>query len=147
MSSSHKWGEGEYADSEGASCSMTPLEELDHENLIKMFTEKLENGLTAKLWELYFIITTLMKQLIQAERSGDRKLHLSTVKKLLPFSTQFDIIFYANLHRYIYKTCWILKLHYVKKSMRVLCKMGGLQPADPINFGVEFGPTWPLNRL
>lgn len=72
---------------------MTPLEELDHENLIKMFTEKLENGLTAKLWELYFKMTTLMKQLIQAERSGDRKLHLSTVKKMLPFATQVDIFF------------------------------------------------------
>lgn len=43
------------------------------------------NGPTAKLWILYLRMVTLLKHFIQAERSGNWNLHLTTIKKMLPF--------------------------------------------------------------
>lgn len=85
---------------EEASTSTSPLEALDHETLKQMFAQKLEelelNGPTAKLWILYFDMTTLMKQFIQAERSGDWELHLTTVKKMLPYFHASGHFLYAK---------------------------------------------------
>lgn len=44
-----------------------------------------KNGPTAKLWVQYFRMVTLMKNFIEAERTGNWKLHLSTITKMMPF--------------------------------------------------------------
>lgn len=44
-----------------------------------------ENGPTAALWIQYFRMVVLVKQFIEAERTGNWKLHLSTIAKMLPF--------------------------------------------------------------
>lgn len=44
-----------------------------------------KNGPTAKLWVLYFRMVTLVKNFIEAERTGNWKLHLSTIAKMMPF--------------------------------------------------------------
>ncbi|KAG5867406.1 hypothetical protein JTB14_014971 [Gonioctena quinquepunctata] len=43
------------------------------------------NGPTAKLWLQYHRMVTLVKHFIEAERSGNWDLHLSTVSKMIPF--------------------------------------------------------------
>lgn len=58
-----------------------------HEELDKM--EK--NGPTSALWVMYFRLVGVTKQFIEAERTGNWKLHLSTVTSMLP-------IFHATGH-------------------------------------------------
>ncbi|CAG9818117.1 unnamed protein product [Phaedon cochleariae] len=43
------------------------------------------NGPTAKLWIQYFKMVILLKQFLEAERSGNWELHLHTLKRMLPF--------------------------------------------------------------
>jgi hypothetical protein len=76
------------------------------ENLMQRFANYLEqlelNGPTAKLWVQYFHMTTLMKQFIQAERSGDWKLHINSVKKMLPYFHASGHFLYAkSAHLYV----------------------------------------------
>lgn len=65
--------------------------------------QSLENsGPTAKLWINYFRLVTLMKQFIQAERTGDWNLHLNTIHKMLPFFHATGHFFYAKCaHLYL----------------------------------------------
>jgi len=44
-----------------------------------------QNGPTAKLWVQYFRMVSLVKQFIEAERTGNWKLHLASIEKMLPF--------------------------------------------------------------
>ena len=63
----------------------------------KTALNKLEgNGPTSKLWVQYYRMTTLIKHFIQAERTGDWKLHLSTVSKMLPFFHAAGHFLYAK---------------------------------------------------
>lgn len=43
------------------------------------------NGPTAQLWIQYFYMVSLVKQFIEAERSGNWKMHIATIEKMLPF--------------------------------------------------------------
>lgn len=82
------------------SAILTTNENEQFQTLMTKFTDalcKLEsNGPTAKLWVLYFRMVTLMKQFIQAERTGDWNLHLDTVQKMLPFFHAAGHFFYAK---------------------------------------------------
>lgn len=54
--------------------------------------EKLkENGLTTQLWLQYFEMVAIVKKFIEAERTGNWKLHLICVQKMIPY-------FYASGH-------------------------------------------------
>ncbi|XP_063542992.1 uncharacterized protein LOC134751504 [Cydia strobilella] len=44
-----------------------------------------KRGPTAQMWVQYFRMTTLVAQFIEAERSANWDLHLSTIKKMLPY--------------------------------------------------------------
>lgn len=53
---------------------------------VQIQLEKLEqNGPTAKLWIQYFCMVTIAKQFIEAERTGNWELHLSSIEQMLPF--------------------------------------------------------------
>lgn len=59
-------------------------------------------GPTAKLWLQYFRMITLLKQFIEAERTGNWKLHLDTVQKSLPFFQAAGHFLYAkSAHLYL----------------------------------------------
>lgn len=61
-----------------------------------------KGGATAKLWVQYFNLTTLMKQFIHAERSGNWELHLSCIKKMLPYFHASGHFLYAkSAHIYL----------------------------------------------
>lgn len=62
------------------------LEKVERELLA---TEK--NGPTAMLWIQYFRMMSLVKQFIEAERTGNWELHLSTIQQMMSF-------FYATAH-------------------------------------------------
>ncbi|GBO00726.1 hypothetical protein AVEN_253137-1 [Araneus ventricosus] len=55
-------------------------------------------------------MTTLIKQFIEAERSGNWDLHITTVQQMLPFFHAADHFFYAKC----------AYLHYMPKSIRTL---------------------------
>jgi len=57
----------------------------------KQLTLMEQKSPTAKLWIQYFRMVTLMKQFIEADRSGNWTLHLNTILKMIPF-------FYASGH-------------------------------------------------
>lgn len=68
-------------------CTEDILEEMkkpEFTNLHKKFTwfvdEVKNHGPTNKLWVQFFKMTTLLKQFVQAEKSGDWTLHLQTVR-------------------------------------------------------------------
>lgn len=75
-------------------------EDADFEVVIGKFKDakkKLEkNGPTAKLWIQYFEMITLVKQFIEAERMGNWKLHLDTIKKMLPYFHASGHFLYAK---------------------------------------------------
>ncbi|CAH1155651.1 unnamed protein product [Phaedon cochleariae] len=70
------------------------------EDTIRKFTETLnglaENGPTAKLWVQYFDMVTLVKQFIQAERTGNWDLHLKTIQRMLPYFHASGHFLYAK---------------------------------------------------
>ncbi|KAL7289552.1 hypothetical protein TKK_0016524 [Trichogramma kaykai] len=57
-------------------------------HLTDLFLEKLKNHSirsdTAKLWSQYFNLITIMLQFIEAERTGNWKLHLQSIREMLP---------------------------------------------------------------
>ena len=63
------------------------------DQMFKVISEKVEiqlqkltkNGPTAALWIQYFRMVILVKQFIEAERTGNWHLHLTTIAKMLPF--------------------------------------------------------------
>lgn len=57
-----------------------------------------KNGATASLWVRYFDMVTLMKEYIDAERSGDWNKHLRSVQQIIPF-------FHASGHLLYAKSC------------------------------------------
>ncbi|KYN08445.1 hypothetical protein ALC62_00577 [Cyphomyrmex costatus] len=60
------------------------------------------NGPTAKLWVQYCRMVTLLKQFIEAERSGNWALHLKTIQKMLPFFHASGHYLYAkSAHLYL----------------------------------------------
>lgn len=76
------------------------------ENLDKKFNEKLEslksNGPTAQLWLQYIEMVTLIRDFIQAERTGNWNLHLVTIAKMLPYFCASGHFHYAKCaHLYL----------------------------------------------
>lgn len=68
-------------------------------SIINIFSKILrELETTAKLWIQYFHMITLVKQFIQAERSGNWHLHLQCVQEMLPY-------FHASGHFLYAKSC------------------------------------------
>lgn len=63
------------------------------EDVIKNLKEK---GRTQKLWLQYIDQVKLVMHLIRAERTGDWQLHISTVKKMLPYFHAAGHILYAK---------------------------------------------------
>lgn len=65
------------------------LEDKKLEAICQRFEKQLEvleaNGPTAALWIQYFRMVILVKQFIEAERSGNWQLHVTTIAKMLPF--------------------------------------------------------------
>lgn len=55
-----------------------------------------ENGPTAKLWMQYFDMITIAKQFIVAERSGNWKLHLESIRRMIPFFHSSGHFLYAK---------------------------------------------------
>ncbi|KYM96907.1 hypothetical protein ALC62_12417 [Cyphomyrmex costatus] len=51
---------------------------------------------TARLWVQYYEMITLMKNFIQAERSGDWELHLTTIQKMIPYFHASGHFLYAK---------------------------------------------------
>ncbi|CAG9820707.1 unnamed protein product [Phaedon cochleariae] len=87
-------------------------------NKLQNQLQKLENnGPTAKLWILYFRMVTLLKQFIEAERTGNWTLHLETIQKMLPF-------FHASGHFFYAKSCHL----YLQDMLNLQDKM------DPTEF-------------
>ncbi|XP_053373150.1 uncharacterized protein LOC123533634 [Mercenaria mercenaria] len=62
--------------------------------------KKLEISRTAKLWFMYIDMISILQQFIRAERTGDWILHLSTLKKMLPY-------FAASGHNLYLKSAYI----------------------------------------
>lgn len=54
---------------------------------------------SVKLWVQYFGLVTLMQQFVAAEKSGDGKLHLATVNKMLDIYYCTGIINTLNVFR------------------------------------------------
>lgn len=71
----------------------TLLDQLQRLPVIHVFTEKMKNklysiserGKTATLWVQYTKMVSLARSFIQAERTGDFNLHLSTIIEMMPF--------------------------------------------------------------
>lgn len=71
-----------------------------------LFEKKLlefeQRGPTAKLWVQYIRMTSLLKQFIEAERTGNWDLHVTTVRKMLPFFHASEHFNYAkSAHLYL----------------------------------------------
>lgn len=85
-----------------ASIYFEKIEASSISSIINIFSEKLlelgKNGATAKLWIQYFHMVTLLKQFIQAERSGNWHLHLQCIQEMLPY-------FHASGHFLYAKSC------------------------------------------
>jgi hypothetical protein len=59
-------------------------------------------GPTAKLWVQYFKMTALIKQFIEAERSSNWDLHITTTLQMLPYFHAVGHFFYAKCaHLYV----------------------------------------------
>lgn len=76
------------------------------QNVLYKFNEIIDKmkskGDTAKLWVQYFEMVTLVKQFIEAERSGNWKLHLETIQKMLPYFHASGHFLYAkSAHLYL----------------------------------------------
>lgn len=63
------------------------------ENQLKVLEELSPTG---RLWIQYFRMVTLMKNLIEAERSGNWNLHLDTIQKMLPYFHASGHFLYAK---------------------------------------------------
>lgn len=66
------------------------------DKFIEMLKELEKSGPTAKLWVQYFQMVTLIKQFIQAERTGNWDLHLKTVQRMLPYFHASGHFLYAK---------------------------------------------------
>lgn len=55
-----------------------------YEKFNNYLDEVSDRGPTAKLWVQFFKLTTLIKQFLEVERSGNWQLHLDTVQRMLP---------------------------------------------------------------
>ena len=82
--------------------------EIEDNILVKNMAQKFENELkkkekkgdTAKYWLQYFNMVTLVKNFIEAERTGNWEKHLYTIKLMMPY-------FYASGHHHYSKACHI----------------------------------------
>lgn len=91
---------------------LTRLQEKLHNKLNSLKS----NGPTAALWVQYFHMTSLMKEFIEAERSGDWESHLCSVQQMIPF-------FHASGH-----------LQYSKCAHLYLQDMRALPTAHPSHY-------------
>ncbi|XP_048000447.1 uncharacterized protein LOC125237427 isoform X2 [Leguminivora glycinivorella] len=67
-------------------CYIPDDNQKSYEEPLALTLELLEKrGPTAQLWVQYFRMTTLAAQFIEAERSANWDLHLSSIKKMLPY--------------------------------------------------------------
>lgn len=61
-----------------------------------------KRGPTAKLWVQLYKMTILIKQLLEADKSGNWSLHLQTIKKMIPFFHMSGHNYYAeSAHIYV----------------------------------------------
>lgn len=68
---------------------------------MKAELEKVENiGKTAKLWVQFIHMVTLIKDYIQAERTGDWNTELIVIRAMLPY-------FYTSGHHHYVKACYV----------------------------------------
>jgi len=70
-------------------------------------SELIQSSLTAKLWLQYMNYVSILKQFIQAERTGNMKLHLSAVSKMLTL--------FAGTGHNMYTKCARLYLQQIKE--------------------------------
>lgn len=67
----------------------TIMSNSDIKNVTSKLKEEMEEieqrGATAKLWVQYLEMMTLIRHFIEAERTGNRELHLGTIKLMLPY--------------------------------------------------------------
>lgn len=78
------------------------------DKFVKQLQTLKDKGSTSKLWIEYFIMITLIKNFIAAERSGDWDLHLKSVERMIPY-------FHATGH-FLYAKC----AHMYLQDMRTL---------------------------
>jgi len=88
-------------------------------NILNIFSKILleleTNGATAKLWIQYFHMVTLVKQFIQAERSGNWNLHLQCIQDMFPY-------FHASGHFLYAKSCHL----YLQDMQELKSKLSNL---------------------
>jgi len=84
----------------------------------KKFDDKMKllqlNGPTAQLWILYINLIQIVKNFIQAERTGNWKLHLQSMQNMLPY-------FYATGHNNYAKSAhlYLLDMYKLEERMNV----------------------------
>lgn len=60
------------------------------------------NGPTSELWVQYFHMVTILKKIIEAEKSGDFELHLKCVEQMIPYFHASGHFLYAkSAHLYL----------------------------------------------
>lgn len=76
------------------------------EALLEQFNKKLkeyeQRGPTAKLWTQYFHMVSIAKEFVRAERMGDWKAHLNSIREMLPYFHASGHFHYAkSAHLYL----------------------------------------------